>query len=126
MALIAPVPPGAGCVMWNASSVAPYPASSARISAPRFKACSSDSTTRIPAPSLRTNPSLSASKGRLALVGLSQFWDSARILANPAIVNGVILASVPPASIISASPYLINLRAIPIASVAEAHAEVTV
>ena len=36
------------------------------------------------------------------------------------------LASVPPVSIMSASPYLISLRAIPMASLDEAHAEITV
>ena len=48
------------------------------------------------------------------------------MLANPAIVSGVILASVPPVIIISESPDKINLMAIPIASVADAHADVTV
>ena len=59
-------------------------------------------------------------------MGSSHDCDNARILANPAIVNGVTLASVPPQIIISASPAIISLIAIPIASVAEAHAEVTV
>ena len=41
-------------------------------------------------------------------------------------VKGVILASVPPVKIMSASPYLINLSAMPIASLDEAQAEITV
>ena len=78
------------------------------------------------APSLKTKPSLLASKGLLAFVGLEQFCERAFILANPAIVKGVILASVPPVRITSASPYLISLSAIPIASFDDAQAEITV
>ena len=48
------------------------------------------------------------------------------MFANPAIVSGVILASVPPVNIISASPYLMSLNAIPMASFDDAHAEITV
>ena len=41
-----------------------------RSCAPRARACSSSSSTRMPAPSPMTKPSRSASKGRLALLGL--------------------------------------------------------
>ena len=45
MARAAPLPSSAGEVMWNASQVAPYPTTSARILAPRAFACSRDSST---------------------------------------------------------------------------------
>ena len=82
--------------------------------------------TSIPAPSPRTKPSLFISNGLLAFSGISLACERALIFANPAIVKAVTLASVPPVTIASASPANINLIAIPIASVAEAQAEVTV
>ena len=43
-----------------------------------------------------TNPSLSASKGLLAVWGLSFLKERALALAKPATPRGVILASAPP------------------------------
>jgi hypothetical protein len=48
------------------------------------------------------------------------------LFAKPAIVSPVTLASVPPVTMASASPASINRIAIPIASVADAHADVIV
>ena len=96
------------------------------ILAPLFFACSNSSNTIVADPSDNTNPSLSLSKGLLALEGLSFCVDSALIFANPDIVNPVMLASVPPVTITSASPYCMVLAAHPIASVPEAQAEITV
>jgi hypothetical protein len=63
-----------------------------------------------------TKPSRSLSNGRDALFGFSlKFVDNARKLENPAIDNGLMLDSEPPATITSASPYSINLEASPIA-----------
>src|SRR5687767_785520 len=53
--------------IWWASSVVPYPLSSARIFAPRACACSSDSKISMPAPSPIKNPSRSLSNGREAV-----------------------------------------------------------
>ena len=51
--------------------------------------------------------------------------DNAFIFINPAIDKGVIPASEPPVIIISASLYFIDLKAIPIAWLLDAHAETT-
>ena len=58
----------------------------------------------MPAPSPITNPSRLASNGRDALAGSSLRVDIAFIEQKPATLNGVIAASVPPASIAVASP----------------------
>ena len=50
--------------MWNASEVTPYPRNSPRIGAPRRRARSSSSNTRIPAASPIESPRRSRSKGR--------------------------------------------------------------
>ena len=57
------MPSGFGAVMWWASEESPYPAISPSISAPRARAFSADSSTRIPAPSPRLKPLRSSSKG---------------------------------------------------------------
>ena len=49
-------PSMSGLTMSLLSEVMPQPISSARILAPRFLACSSDSSTRMPAPSPSTVP----------------------------------------------------------------------
>jgi hypothetical protein len=72
--------------------------------APRLTACSCDSRINVPAPSPGTNPSLSRSNGRLAFSGASLRVDKARIALNDAMPTSHSDASVPPASITSASP----------------------
>mmetsp|Transcript_23715 Transcript_23715/g.51129 ORF Transcript_23715/g.51129 Transcript_23715/m.51129 type:complete len:215 (-) Transcript_23715:280-924(-) len=70
-----------------------------------------------------TKPARSASKGRLAVCGESlEVVHIARILLKPAKPSGVIVASLPPASITSASPYWMYLSASPSAWVPVAHA----
>ena len=81
--------------------------------APLFIACCNSSNTTIPAPSLITKPLLSLSKGREAFV-LSVSFVSAVRLEKPATPIGVMALSVPPATITSASPYFIVLKASPI------------
>ena len=75
-----------------------------------------------PAPSARTKPSRSRSKGRDALIGSSLRVLSAFIDANAARASGVKAASEPPVNITSASPRRICRTASPIALDAEAHA----
>mmetsp|Transcript_17667 Transcript_17667/g.35525 ORF Transcript_17667/g.35525 Transcript_17667/m.35525 type:complete len:201 (-) Transcript_17667:586-1188(-) len=121
-----PAPPGAGVVMWCASHVAPYPASSQYILAPRFSACSKVSRSTTPAPSPITNPARCRSKGREPLEGSSfDFVFIAFMAQNPAKESGVIAASDPPASITSASPRRRVLSASPMECDPTAHAEVT-
>merc|ERR1711907_76268 len=69
----------------------------------------------MPDPSPITKPSLSASKGLLAVSGLSFLKDSAFALAKPATPSGVMLASAPPQIITSALPSCNNLNESPIA-----------
>ena len=57
--------------------------------APLFFACSSSSITIKPAPSLRTNPSRSASNGLDAVLGSSFLVDIAFILQKPANASGL-------------------------------------
>src|SRR5450759_4771440 len=71
--------------------------------APRRRACSSSSRTKMPAPSPITKPSRSLSQGRLARAGSSLRVESARMAANPPTPMGVMAASAPPAIITSAS-----------------------
>ena len=59
----------------------------------------------MPAPSAGTNPSRSASKGRLARCGSSLRALRARITANPARPSWLMPASAPPVSITSATPW---------------------
>ena len=76
----------------------------------------------MPAPSARTKPSRSRSKGRLARVGSSLRVERARIEANPPRPMWVIAASLPPVIITSAWPYWMSLKASPMALAAEAQA----
>ena len=99
-----PCPFSAGEVIWWASALAPNPDSSARIVAPRAVACSNDSSTKAPAPSLKTKPSRFKSQGLLASVGESLRALSAFMEANPAMVVGDVAFSAPPAIMTSASP----------------------
>ena len=101
--LIAPIPPSEGCVIWNASSVAQYPASSANIGALRFLHASSQ---ELALRHLHQEPNHRAlhQKGGL-LLGSSLRVESALMFPKPEIVKPVMLASVPPVIIISASPY---------------------
>ena len=69
-----------------------------------------------------TNPSRSASKGRLALSGSSFRRESARMAPKPPMPTFVIPASVPPANITSARPSRIASIASPIAMFEAAHA----
>ena len=104
IASLAPTPSSAGAVIWKASSLWPKPVTSAYIFADLFLAASSSSRIKTPAPSPRTNPSLSLSQGRLASSGESFLVDNALAALNPAIPRGDIAASAPPATITSASP----------------------
>src|SRR5512135_671015 len=79
----------------------------------------------MPAPSARTNPSRSRSKGRLARWGSSLRVERARIEANPPRPMWVIAASLPPVIITSACPSWMILKASPIALAAEAQAVAT-
>jgi len=109
--------------MWCASAVAPYPASSARMVAPRARACASVSRMRIAAPSPMTNPSRPASNGRLARAGSSFRVERALSEQNPASDKGVIGASLPPAMHASRIPARRSWCASPIACAPEAQAE---
>ena len=80
---------------------------------------------RMPAPSARTKPSRSRSKGRLARVGSSFRVERARIAANPPRPIRVIAASLPPVTITSAWPSWMCLKASPMALLAEAQAVAT-
>ena len=93
-----------------------------RIVAPRARACSSSSSTSTAAPSPITKPSRSRSKGRLAAAGASLRVESARIAPKPASATCVAAASLPPASITSASPRSISRADSPIEWAPEVHA----
>ncbi|MFS7927122.1 hypothetical protein Hanom_Chr04g00305201 [Helianthus anomalus] len=62
--------------------------------------------TKTPEPSPITKPSRSWSQGREALCGSSFRWESALQAMNPPTPVALTAASVPPATIISASPLL--------------------
>ena len=104
MARSAPAPVGSGAVMWYASQPTAPPASSQMIVAPRARACSSVSSTRIAAPSEATKPVRSRSKGRETAVGSPSAVDSAPALASEEMRYGPRMASVPPARTTSTSP----------------------
>ena len=72
--------------------------------APRFSACSSDSTTTTPPPSPRTNPSRVTSNGREADSGSSLRFDKAPMFASAAMPIGTTGASDPPVRTTSHSP----------------------
>src|SRR5699024_6759808 len=78
---------------------------------PRARACAKRSITITTAPSPKTNPSRSASKGRLACSGASLWVDSARMALSPLNIAGVIEASVPPTMTTSASSASSSRRA---------------
>ncbi len=94
--------------------------------APRARACSSDSRTRIPAPSPLTNPARSWANGRDGVPADGSPSASARMAANDAMIAGVTTASAPPARATSTRPYRMRSTACPMASVPEAQALVTV
>ena len=94
------------------------------MTAPRCFACSSSSRTTTPAPSPRTNPSLSLSNGLDAFIGSVEVESAVR-LVNPATPVSQIHPSAPPASITSASPYWIARNASPMQFVPLAHAVTT-
>merc|ERR1719233_609795 len=109
--------------MWSASPLEPYPTTLQYTLAPLATACSSLSSTRIPAPSPITNPSLPTSKGLEAAAGLSLYLvERALALLNPIIDRGLIQASTPPATITSQTPCCNNLIASPILWPPVAHA----
>ncbi len=120
---MAPLPPSsAGAVMWKASAVAAYPASSARISAPRACACSNDSRMRMADPSPMIRPSRSLSNG----------WGTpeARCVIAPTRSNAptptsMIVASLAPVMAASAIPLRMSIQAAPMPSAPEAQAEAT-
>src|SRR5438445_463669 len=78
------------------------------------------------APSARTPQSLSESKGRLAFSGSPLVLEQSPLPIKLAIVNGVIGASAPPATAISASPTRIITAASATASSPDGHADETV
>ena len=80
----------------------------------------------MPAPSPGTKPSRSRSNGRLAFSGASLRVESARMALNDAMPTSHSDASVPPASMTSASPCWIILDASPSVMVEAAQAVVTV
>ncbi len=67
----------------------------------------------MPAPFASTKPSRSRSQGRLAAVGSSLRTDMALAEMNPARAVGVVANSAPPATMTSASPYLMRRAAMP-------------
>ena len=67
--------------------------------APRSRAASSSSSTRIPAPSPITKPSRRRSNGRETPLS-----ESASMRRKAAVASGVIAASLPPVTTASASP----------------------
>ena len=75
--------------------------------APLAFACSYSSKISAPAPSPKTKPSLSLSKGRDAVLGSSFLVDKACMALNPPIPAIVTAASEPPETIMSAKPILI-------------------
>ena len=77
----------------------------------------------MPAPSPMTKPSRSASKGRSAFCGSSLRVDSAFMASKPPMPSGVMVASVPPAIIASASPRWMIREASPMAWSPVAHAD---
>ena len=79
----------------------------------------------MPAPSLHTNPSRSASNGREAFSGSSLRVDMAFMAQKPAMVRGTIMASAPPAIMTSASPRWMIRWASPRAWLPVAHAVTT-
>ncbi len=70
-----------------------------------------------------TNPSRSASNGRLAAAGSSFRVESAFMFPNPPSPMAVTLASVPPATIVSARPALMTRAASAMALLDVAQAE---
>src|SRR5688500_9447589 len=104
MANIAPYPEGSGALIWKASPVRAPPAISPMMLAPRASACSTASTTRMPAASPNTKPSRPASNGREAFSGSSFRFERAPMLASAAKATGRIADSVPPAMTTSTSP----------------------
>ena len=117
MQVAAPVPPGAGAVMWWASAVEAEPSISPKIVAPRAFAADHSSSTSTAAPSAITNPSRRGSNGRL-----TPLLESAVMLVKPAIAVGVNGASLPPASTASQIPLLMRRAALPMAWVPAAQA----
>ena len=91
--------------------------------APRFLACSYSSKIKAPPPSPITNPSRLTSKGREASDGFSFCVDKAFNAENPPIPDSLMAASEPPATIISAFPHLMWLKASIMAVVDVAQAE---
>ena len=76
-----------------------------------------------PAPSLRTKPSRFLSKGREALVGSSLRVESAFMAAKPLRPSPTTAASLPPATMMSASSSRIRRQASPMEWLAVAQAE---
>ena len=111
------MPSGFGAVMWWASEESPYPAISPSTSAPRARAFSADSSTRIPAPSPRLKPLRSSSKGVEFPSG-----EIAPAALKIARVNRVVPASAPPTTAASASPSRILRTPAIIACAPEEHA----
>src|SRR5262245_20245750 len=76
----------------------------------------------MPAPSARTKPSRSLSKGRLAACGLSLRRDNDFAEVKPPTPMLVMVDSAPPVSITSASPRCMAWKASAVALAAEAQA----
>mmetsp|Transcript_9581 Transcript_9581/g.31725 ORF Transcript_9581/g.31725 Transcript_9581/m.31725 type:complete len:264 (+) Transcript_9581:245-1036(+) len=112
MQRITSLPSARGLVRSYASVLMPPPMYSHRMTAPRFFACAKLSITKTPAPSPITNPSRPLSHGRLAPCGSSFRLLSALHAMNPAKPIGVTDASVPPARMTSAWPFLMCCAAL--------------
>ncbi len=121
MHLIAPVPPGAGAVMWWASAFDAAPSTSPTMFAPRATADSHSSSMNTAAPSPRTNPSRSGENGVLTPLELS-----AVMLPNEARPIGPPALSLPPVAHASIMPQAMRRAAYPMACVDAAHAVVMV
>ena len=98
-------PSASGCTMSVASDDIPAPANSARIVAPRRWACSSVSSTKMPAPSPSTSPRRCFENGRQVSSAITRMASHA--LTTPRVIQ----ASLPPASATSASPARNNMQA---------------
>ena len=90
--------------------------------APRARAPSSGSSTRTAAPSPSTKPSRERANGREAAGPRALAVDVAPSRQKPATPSGLIIESVPPASIQSRRPLAMRRNAAPSASVPAAHA----
>src|ERR1700677_1152614 len=106
--------------IWYASLFRVKPSTSAKIWAPRARACSSDSRMRAPPPSAMTKPERVESKGRQARVESLISLDIDLIVSNAPKVSEASGASAAPAIMTLARPSRMMRKASPTATVPEA------